>query len=81
MKSLSQKFKEEYEEEPKEKKTKKSKIKINLINILKSKPKKFILNTNKATVIIPKVKPKPILRRSEIFENEYEKEKNILGWK
>lgn len=51
-----------------------------LINIIKIKPKEF-KEGKRATIIIKKVKPKPMLRRSEMFENEYEKEKNILGWK
>ena len=52
-----------------------------LIDIIKIKPKKFILERDRATIVLSKKKVKPILRKSEIFENEYEKEKSLLGWK
>ena len=50
-----------------------------LINIIKIKPKS-LFKRNRATIVLSKKKVKPILRKSEIFENEYEKEKNLLGW-
>ena len=48
---------------------------------LHMKPKKFLLKRERATIRLPTKKVKPILRKSEIFENEYEKEKALLGWK
>ena len=52
-----------------------------IINIIKTKPKKFLLKKNKATIVIPTKPVKPILRKSELFNKEYEKEKALLGWK
>lgn len=60
-------------------------IKINKLNrltkVIKLQPKKILFSKNKAVIVIPKREIKPILRRSEIFEKEYEREKNILSWK
>ena len=53
---------------------------MKIFNIIKIKPKN-LFHRNKATIVLPTKKVKPILRKSEIFENEYEKEKNLLGWK
>lgn len=65
------------------KKEKRPKSRITrIINIIKSKPKKTMFKRERATIIIPKEELKPILkRRSKYFTNEYEKEKNLLGWK
>lgn len=52
-----------------------------LINIIKSKPKKTIFKRERATIVLNNKPIKPILRRSEIFDKEYEKEKSLLGWK
>jgi hypothetical protein len=52
-----------------------------LVNIIKTKPKKFLLKRDRATIVLPTKKQKPILRRSELFNKEYEKEKSLLGWK
>lgn len=73
----------EFEEEDKEEKKKKNKgIKINkLLNIIKISPKKNLFKRERATIVLPNKPAKPILRRSEIFNNEYEKEKKLLGWK
>lgn len=35
---------------------------------------------NRVTIVIPKQEVKPILRRSELFNKEYNKEK-LLAWK
>ena len=70
-----------YKEGLKESKGSKTRFKTHkLINIIKIKPKN-LFKRNRATIVLPKNKVKPILRKSEIFENEYEKEKNLLGWK
>ena len=52
-----------------------------LTNIIKTKPKKTLFKRNRATIILPNKKALPVLRRSEIFNKEYEKEKNLLEWK
>ena len=58
------------------------KIKIEkLVKEVKLRPKKFILERDKSKIVVPKIKDKHILGRSELFENEYEKERNLLGWK
>ena len=58
-----------------------NKLDKKLGNIVKIQPKKFILERNQATITLPKIEAKHILGRSELFENEYEKERNLLGWK
>ena len=53
-----------------------------IVNIIKTKPKKFMLKKNQATVVLPKEQLKPVLkRRSAYYNKEYEKEKALLGWK
>lgn len=65
----------------KEKKKSKS-IRINkLINVIKTSTKKDLFKRSRATIVLNNKPVKPILRKSEIFEKEYEKEKNLLGWK
>jgi hypothetical protein len=51
------------------------------IDKLIPKAKKFILDRKQAIIVIKQREYKPILRSSEIFNKEYEKEKNLLGWK
>ena len=52
-----------------------------IIDKIKIRPKKMLFNNKKATIVLPTKKVKPLLRRSEIFNKEYEKEKSLLSWK
>jgi len=64
------------------KKEKRPKSRITrIINIIKTKPKKDLFKRERATIILNNKPVKPILRRSELFDKEYEKEKNVLSWK
>lgn len=68
------------------KKTIALKRKVNrIVNIVKTKPKKFLLKRDRATIDLkklPTVPKKPLLsQHSKYFKNEYEKEKALLGWK
>ena len=70
------------EKEQKEKKGKRNKLRVQgIINIIKTQPKKTLFKRERATIVLPVKKAQPVLRRSEIFNKEYEKEKNLLGWK
>lgn len=82
LKQYPNKPKEKEEKEFKEKKEKRPKSRITrIINIIKTKPKKELFKIQRATIVLSNKPVKPILRRSEIFNKEYEKEKKLLGWK